>query len=1451
MTERKVSKILSIFIMFLVILSMETIKDKTYAAGTKNLVSTLSTDGTWKYNSGYRVFTEWLNDGNGTIAKTAGIDRVQKIYAYANKGDYIYFGSSMINTQLNDGYEIVVTSPDGKTSMYNVEENGQGNINTSAKELNGPNYGAKTDGYDPFSIYVDGVEFEEGVYEFQFYSYNGADSKESEKLSATSNTSFKKYGGRVASWDVTVVEESDNIYTEKTGRVWANYLALCVGGNFGTALNSILYVLTSDGYVYKVDLNDIDPWGFIFFANNRGLIDTSNNTSLYKSVYASDNDCSNPHYTKYGNDTVSVQFHKPNTEDTKYDKTYKVFFENPSDDLPKYIKPDAYEPGAITDIKFTGINCSDNVGRVGEGGYFHFTVSNASSYEIKLNFEGLTTAKKDSKGNYILDDDGNKIYERVQAVNRLNKKLYKELSTGEEVALFDSEYNANPDLYEPIYIDGIVYLRNSCVDGQNSVYWDGRDEYGHFLPKGSYGGDDCNLKVEITAKAGEYHFIMIDVENNYNGTKVEMISDVLDSKGNIVEMSDEERNTAYYNNYNDELLLGASKNDETKQYCSADSDKSITGVDTREVGASAFKAYMGNESLIDIWSYVTRQSSEETEIAEIKKFTLVATDLEDPGYEEEQKGTVSGLVFYDSYADGGSMTESEGDFPLEDVEVNLYRKVFNEAEGVYEYIYAATTRTNEFGKYYFSNVETSNKATDSDNCYEVRVAYPNKYAECTTNNQIITDIEVIYDENDLSKLDVVNDDVGFYWDAVKPIEKEKFGTIEGTVYYDNDRTGGQMDESLGDYPLENIEVILYKKVYNETTRKYDVLEIDTTYTDSSGKYSFEKVTVTNRENDSDNYYEVRVTPPGEYVECTTNNQIISNIKVDLDENDLSKLNVLNDDVGYYYGEDTPTNPTEYTGTISGRVYYDYDESGGTMNLTNGDYPLDEIEVLLYRKIYNSTTDEYDEIYIESSITDSLGNYYFGDVTITNKESDPDNYYEVRVSSPNIYAECTTDNQIISNIRVELDENDISKLDVIEDDVGFYWSPTTVTIKKGWAIKESVYPKVKINLAAYKVVDNEYVIIEELGVNNQVLSSSNGWVLTLNLPAKDSDGNNIIYYIKDELVYQGKDENGKDIWVTPQEAGYDNSILPPIEEISPTLQESELKIINSKSCLKIEKNIDEIAKVDTTFTFLIVDNGNPDDSNEEKEPDKEVTITIPAGSKYGELVSTDVIPGHNYTVKEINIPQNYELDENKCELIVTKLNIDDIIKNTDGQEANDEFSFNFRYDSTEVFTLHFENKYKKQNIEVSKIVAGDKGDTTKDFEFKFNIDTQKGYNAIKTKNDGTQEEITLYNDSKFYLKHNEKIEITNLPIESEYIVTETDYTSLGYITTVNDALSNKFEGTVSEEKVTINFVNTLNHKENLGVKSKVKPIIIVVISAGIFAFIYVIISQKKKRLKYDE
>lgn len=44
-------------------------------------------------------------------------------------------------------------------------------------------------------------------------------------------------------------------------------------GQYEKALNAVTYIKTSDGVLYKMDLNGLKPFAVTFFANNKGFTD--------------------------------------------------------------------------------------------------------------------------------------------------------------------------------------------------------------------------------------------------------------------------------------------------------------------------------------------------------------------------------------------------------------------------------------------------------------------------------------------------------------------------------------------------------------------------------------------------------------------------------------------------------------------------------------------------------------------------------------------------------------------------------------------------------------------------------------------------------------------------------------------------------------------------------------------------------------------------------------------------------------------------------------------------------------------------------------------------------------------------------------------------------------------------------------------------------------------------
>lgn len=79
------------------------------------------------------------------------------------------------------------------------------------------------------------------------------------------------------------VPGGDGIGDVEFGRVWSNYYAFNMGNNFQD-LSARFFVITDTGARYLVDLNQLDPFGFIFLSNNKGNLASSSGEPIYRSL---------------------------------------------------------------------------------------------------------------------------------------------------------------------------------------------------------------------------------------------------------------------------------------------------------------------------------------------------------------------------------------------------------------------------------------------------------------------------------------------------------------------------------------------------------------------------------------------------------------------------------------------------------------------------------------------------------------------------------------------------------------------------------------------------------------------------------------------------------------------------------------------------------------------------------------------------------------------------------------------------------------------------------------------------------------------------------------------------------------------------------------------------------------------------------------------------------------
>jgi len=332
-------------------------------------------------DGGDRPFTEWAN------STTAGIPRQTLLQVYVQAGETIYLGSS-VHDSANAPGDIVYRTPSGATGTCDVLSSGFGFIDTVAKETAGP-APLTPGGYTP--CILDGNITETGIYEVEFRA--PSTSGNPPRLSVTE--AFPTDGGQnsgVAAWDITVANPSG---IEQTGRVFTNYVALNMGGN-SQNLASAFYIQTWDGYLYRTDMNDVDPFGFIFYGDSKGFID-SDGTILYHSVVATENTLSN----FIGGATVQDPT-APNNPATN-DYTHLIFFNPPSPLTLAALgiaPPLAPQPPA--DFRFVGDQRSDNQTLEGAGGYFEFTVPGGSSYRIILDTN--TDGAFDTGTDVVLED---------------------------------------------------------------------------------------------------------------------------------------------------------------------------------------------------------------------------------------------------------------------------------------------------------------------------------------------------------------------------------------------------------------------------------------------------------------------------------------------------------------------------------------------------------------------------------------------------------------------------------------------------------------------------------------------------------------------------------------------------------------------------------------------------------------------------------------------------------------------------------------------------------------------------------------------------------------------------------------------------------------------------------------------------------------------------------------
>lgn len=593
-----------------------------FAEGSKDLVE----------NSAYRPYLEWSNTED-----TIGIPRQNTLKVYVNAGEKIHFGSSVINSTA--GTEIIVRKPNGEEYQdggFRVTAE-QGLISTKAQESAGPSFAENDGGYPAFVIESD----QTGLWEFEFMSPN-PNSTNNPKATKTSSENILTQNGNlsgahkaVAAWDVTVVNAEGEIVD---GRMFESYVALNTGQITGThpdnVVSSVVYVLTKDGYEYQVDLNGIDPYGFLFYSNNRGFIDASSNATLYKTVMGGP--LSKPSSGNFVDTKGGVIPQLPNVADTATNITHNIFFNSPSKDLPASIPTEPVAPAEAGNFRFIGTG--ENETNAVSGGVFQLTVDKPTTYQI------------------FIDTDG-----------------------------------------DGIYTDGSdVIISDVAPAGDNSIYWDGTDASGNHLAPGTY-------TASLTTKGGEYHFPLLDAENNANGIKIKLV--------NATKGEDFNPNLIYYDNSPYVTANGTYVNTNSSNANAVNPVSALDGIDSSN-GALKYKDSYGDIKAFDVWTYFPGN-----------EYSVPFTITDD----QKEMCVLSGFVFFDA-DESGEYTQDEE--PLEGVMLEI-----TSSDGS-----VTTAVSNASGKY---------SVTIPKGDYTVK-ALGKKGYKLTTDNELqagTADSKVVYLEN--------------------------------------------------------------------------------------------------------------------------------------------------------------------------------------------------------------------------------------------------------------------------------------------------------------------------------------------------------------------------------------------------------------------------------------------------------------------------------------------------------------------------------------------------------------------------------------------------------------------------------------------------------------------------------------------------------------------------------
>ena len=502
-------------------------------------------------------------------------------YVYAKRGETITLASSAV---ISTNKRIHLYDPDGIEITSSLEGSGtNGIISNRTEETGGPRAKGATSGggYVPFYYSINATTGKEGVYRVEFES-TGTGSGAPD-IGATASWTQPAGSALIAAWDISVHNTATRVFIK--GRVYANQLTMNIVSSSSTSKGfyTKIYVLTKDGYIYRVNNNGSNGIYFTFFVNNNGFFKEGTRVPGYESLTTS----------TYA--TIKDRVHNPNyadiVDENEAQITHKLFYTVPDQTMP--------DSAAIA----TTTNANGTAG----------TYNTSATWQ-----SGKTTWLQKTPKTPNVEPNSISLVGADGVVGQISNKGGKIKFRGDANGTYRILISSTQTKGDPLWFEPRI-LTGPASSGWNEIPWDGRagKEDEPIVPDKLLPPGLVPVKVEVVLQGAEVHFPFFDMEYNSRGIIIELLDetklhlDPVPARGANADL-------IYWNDKKITISNGSNSKEESHLY-------GKTGVHSNAgtpPGAHKWVDNFGNERSIDTWTFIEGEKDEVTTQASVKTADL-------------------------------------------------------------------------------------------------------------------------------------------------------------------------------------------------------------------------------------------------------------------------------------------------------------------------------------------------------------------------------------------------------------------------------------------------------------------------------------------------------------------------------------------------------------------------------------------------------------------------------------------------------------------------------------------------------------------------------------------------------------------------------------------------------------------------------------------------------------